>query len=148
MNGWNVMEVFDQTHFEEALKWEDDFAPMECPGCLGAIDGWTAYAAHQVAPGPGLEVGFIKYEEMSRVTRPLTVCTWDTARLSARVHYHAYVDKWRKHALWGQNHPSTDPMNSRTATIDRVSTSGTTVFGSTEPRPLGGVSGSSATPGS
>lgn len=141
----NVMEVFDPAYFELALKWDDDYMPMECPGCLGAIDGWTVYAAHQVAPGPGLPVGFIKYDEMSKVDRPLTVCTWDTAKLSARVHYRAYVDKWREHALWGQNHPT---KLSQTGTIGPASTSGVTVFGSTELRPLGGASDSSATPGS
>lgn len=147
MSEWNIMEVFDSTYFEFALKWDDDYAPMECPGCLGAINGWTQYAAHQVAPGPGLEVGFIKYDEVGRVTRPLTVCVWDTARLSARVHYRAYVDKWREQALWGQNHPNKE-QNKQTATTVHRSTSGTTVFGSTEPRPLGGVSGSFGTPAS
>lgn len=148
MNEWNVMEVFDPAYFEEALQWDDDYAPMECPGCLGAINGWTKYAAHQIAPGFGLPVAFITRDEMSRVNRPFMVCTWDTARLSARVHYRAYVDKWREHALWGKigSPETTRRFVNPTATTARLSTKVVTDFGSTEPRPLGGASGSSATP--
>ena len=139
----NVMEVWSEDYFSEGLKWDDAYAPMECPGCLGDITGWTEYAAHQIAPGPGIPVGFIRQDEMHRVTRPLTVCDWDMSKLAARVHYRAYVDKWKEVALWGKS-----SRRKSIVTTDRPSTSGVTVFGSTEPAPLDGASDSSATPGS